>query len=46
MLFAVVWESSGLSTSDKLGLEILYTVFMLSKRDDVEKEVENEEKHQ
>lgn len=46
MLFAVVWESSGLSTSDKLGLEILCTVFMLSKRDDVEKEVENEEKHQ
>lgn len=42
----VAWESRDLSTSAKLGLGILYTVFMLSERDGVEKEVEIEEKHQ
>lgn len=46
MLFGVAWESRDLSTSAKLGLGILYTVFMLSERDGVEKEVESEEKHQ
>lgn len=45
MLFVVAWESSDLSASAKLGLGILYTVFMFSKRDGVEKEVEIEEKH-
>lgn len=46
MLFVVAWESRGLSTSDKHGLGILCTVFMLRKRDGVKKEVESEEKHQ